>query len=68
MFRLIHWLTCKHKDVHRLRQPLSLGFLQAPSPLNQGRLVRLLRRLRLDIEVHRELKDLSVPTPGPKDV
>ncbi|KKL56871.1 hypothetical protein LCGC14_2241130, partial [marine sediment metagenome] len=25
MFRLIHWLTCKHKDVHRLRQPLSLG-------------------------------------------
>lgn len=53
MFRLMHWLTCKHRDVHRLRWPSSLQWSPYVTPLG--------RRLMKGYEPS------FAPTPGPKD-
>ena len=67
MFNFIHRLTCKHREVHRLRPPESLEALSNLHILSQHGRVRLLRSWRLSVEVYRELRNLSAPTPGPKD-
>ncbi len=49
--------------------PGSTEFLLAEQRwVPQEQLVRILRKLRLSMEVYKELKALSAPTPGPKDV
>lgn len=60
MFRLMHWLTCKHKDVHRLPPPVIWPWRE--------KTIQRYRKYLLRQLVGQELRNLSVPTPGPKDV
>ena len=67
MLGFIHRLTCKHKEVHLLLPPKSL--VKRRSEICWGETgIRLLRTVRLQQWVEQELKELSVPTPGLKDV
>lgn len=63
MFRLLHWLTCKHRDVCQLPLPQSLT---TPGPWTE-RSLNFKRRWNLSVEAWDERQNLSVPTPGPKD-
>ena len=69
MFRLIHWLTCKHKDVHRLPKPRSLKLVLVTGKswteqwIQESRMYSLHRLAILE-----QYRLLSVPTPGLKDV
>ena len=64
MFDLLHWITCKHRDVHQLPLPPSL----VPTGAGWTELgLQLLRKVRLQFQVDEELRNLSVPTPGHRD-
>jgi len=66
MFRLIHWLTCKHKDVHRLPFLWNVtATTERKGWMETG--IAFLRRVRLESLAKEERQNLSVPTPGPKD-
>ena len=66
---ILHWLTCKHREVHRLSLPESLNRVESKEERDYLRECRnppafqgLLASLQTGLE------KLSVPTPGPKDV
>ncbi|KKL83652.1 hypothetical protein LCGC14_1972630 [marine sediment metagenome] len=69
MFDLFHWLTCKHREVHRLNPPQSLVKMEAKGlgPWTEFSL-QFKRYWNLSMEAWDERQNLSVPTPGPKDV
>ncbi|KKL72259.1 hypothetical protein LCGC14_2086740 [marine sediment metagenome] len=72
MFNFIHGLTfcpirCKHKDVHQLSLPQSLTTQGDLGPWTEFSL-SFKRRWNLSMEAWVERQNLSVPTPGRKDV
>ncbi len=75
MFNFIHRLTycpirCKNGEVHQLLPPESLisgRSLRELGPWNHLALI-FKRRWNLSMEAWVERQNLSVPTPGPKDV
>ena len=64
---ILHWLTCEHRDVHRVPPPRSLTMLANRKSAWTNGGIRMLRLIRLDRAVEQELKESSVPTLGPKD-
>ena len=68
MFNFTHKSTCKHGDVCILPPPSSLVALGKSYTYWMEPGIRLLRSHRLRLAVEAELRELSAPTPGPKDV
>ncbi|KKM63322.1 hypothetical protein LCGC14_1184450 [marine sediment metagenome] len=68
MFDFIHWLTCKHREVHLLLPPRSLIEMERKGlgPWTEFS-IQFKRFWNLSMEAWDERQNLSVPTPGSRD-
>ena len=67
MFDLLHWITCDHRDVHRLPPPETPIYHIATRRFYRNRELIELETGQPQVGNSRSVI-LSAPTPGPKDV